>query len=74
MIGYVTLGTKDLPRASAYYDALFASINVGRFMEEENYFVAWSPSHDAPALSVTRLSPRNRQQRFLCRVFPRTGW
>ena len=59
MIGYVTLGTTDLPRAAAYYDALFASINVGRFMEVENYFVAWSPSHDAPALSVT--IPFNKQ-------------
>ena len=40
MIGYVTLGTNDLPRACNYYDALFKSIGVGRFMEEENYFVA----------------------------------
>ncbi len=53
MIGYITLGTNDLPRATAYYDALFESIGVGRFMEEENYFVAWSPAPDAPALSVT---------------------
>ena len=53
MIGYVTLGTNDLPRAVAYYDALFGSINVGRFMEIENYFVAWSPSTEAPAVSVT---------------------
>jgi len=59
MIGYVTLGTNDLPRAVAYYDALFKSIGVGRFMEEDNYFVAWSPALDAPALSVT--IPFNKQ-------------
>lgn len=53
MIGYVTLGTNDLPRACAYYDALFGFINVGRFLEEENYFVAWAPAPDAPAVSVT---------------------
>lgn len=53
MIGYVTLGTNDLPRAVTYYDALFESIGVGRFMEVENYFVAWSPAPDAPAVSVT---------------------
>lgn len=53
MIGYVTLGTNDFPKAVAYYDALFGSIGVGRFMEEENYFVAWSPEPDAPAVSVT---------------------
>lgn len=53
MIGYVTLGTNDLPRAVAYYDALFDTIGVKRFMEEENYFVAWSPAPDAPGFSVT---------------------
>ena len=26
MIGYVTLGTNDLPRAAAFYDALLAEI------------------------------------------------
>lgn len=53
MIGYITIGTNDLPRAVTYYDALFGSISVGRFMEVANYFVAWSPSPDAPAVSVT---------------------
>ncbi len=53
MIGYVTLGTNDLPRACDYYDALFKSIGVGRFMEEENYFVAWSPAPEAPGVAVT---------------------
>jgi len=33
---------------------------VGRFMEEDNYFVAWSPTHDAPALSIT--VPFNKQE------------
>lgn len=53
MIGYVTLGTNDLPRAAAYYDSLFGSIGIGRFMEEENYFVAWAPAPDAPSVAVS---------------------
>jgi len=53
MIGYTTLGTNDLPRAAAFYDALFGTIGIGRFMEEEDYFIAWSPAPDAPAVSVT---------------------
>jgi len=53
MIGYVTLGTNDLPRAVAYYDALFGSIGIGRYMEEDNYFVAWGASPDAPSLAAT---------------------
>ena len=53
MIGYVTLGTNDLANATAYYDALFATIGAGRFMEEENYFVAWAPAPDAPSVAVS---------------------
>lgn len=53
MIGYITLGTKDLTRASNYYDELLATIGASRFMEEENYFVAWSRKPDECALSVT---------------------
>ncbi len=53
MIGYVTLGTNDLKRAVAFYDALMAEFGAGRFMEEET-FVAWATGPDAPGLSVTR--------------------
>lgn len=59
MIGYVTLGTNDLAKATAYYDALFGSAGIRRVMEEEGYFVAWGRSMDAPGLSVTR--PFNRK-------------
>lgn len=52
MIGMVTLGTNNLEKAVAYYDALFGSVGIGRFMEIENYFVAWAPTPDAPAVSV----------------------
>ena len=53
MIGYVTLGTNDLARAVAFYDALMAEMGAGRFMEEES-FVAWATGPDSPGLSVTR--------------------
>lgn len=53
MIGYVTLGTNDLPKAVAFYDALLAVIGAQRFMEAED-FVAWAVSPDTPGLSVTR--------------------
>ncbi len=41
MIGYVNLGTNDLPRAARFYDALLAVIGAKRFMESERS-VAWS--------------------------------
>ncbi len=53
MLGYVTLGTNDLPRATAFYDALFETIGVGRTMVEDNYFVAWAPAIEAPGIAAT---------------------
>lgn len=51
MIGYVTLGSNDVPRAAKFYDELLALIGAGRFYEGEN-FVAWATGPDAPAISV----------------------
>jgi len=53
MIGYVTLGTNDLDKAAAYYDALLAPLGGKRFMELES-FIAWSSDPKSPALCVTR--------------------
>lgn len=33
MIGYVTIGTKDMARATAFYDALLAEVGAKRVME-----------------------------------------
>lgn len=53
MIGYVTLGTNDLARAAAYYDALMAALGATRMMETEQ-FVAWhKPGSPGAALSLT---------------------
>ena len=51
MIGYVTLGTNDLARSCAFYDALLGTIGAGRFIESDR-FVAWSVSPNRPALGV----------------------
>jgi len=53
MIGYVTLGTNDLKRAAAFYDALLAEIGAKRMMENDE-FVAWSVKPDLPGLGVTK--------------------
>lgn len=54
MIGYITLGTADLEKAAAFYDALLGTIGATRFMEEPDYFIAWSKDEDHAALSVTK--------------------
>ena len=41
MIGYVTVGTNDLPRATAFYDDLLSLLGGKRFMESDR-FVSWS--------------------------------
>ena len=54
MIGYITLGTADLEKAAAFYDALLGTIGATRYMEEPDYFIAWSKDEDQAALSVTK--------------------
>lgn len=54
MIGYVTLGTNDLPKAVAFYDALLGELGARRFMEFEDTFVAWAVDPQKPGISVTK--------------------
>jgi catechol 2,3-dioxygenase-like lactoylglutathione lyase family enzyme len=53
MIGYVTLGTNDLPRACAFYDALLGEIGAKRIMEFDRG-VAWAVSPTSPGLSAIK--------------------
>ena len=52
MIGYVTLGTNDLPRAADFYDAIAAEMGVGRMFENER-FVAWGVAGGPAGLGIT---------------------
>ena len=52
MIGYVTLGSNDLPRAFAFYDALLTELGARRTFDSET-FVAWSVKR-GPAIAVTK--------------------
>jgi catechol 2,3-dioxygenase-like lactoylglutathione lyase family enzyme len=58
MIGYVTLGTNDLPRAAKFYDELLGALGAKRFMDQER-FIIWSAAPDKPAVCVTK--PYNGQ-------------
>ena len=53
MIGYTTVGTNNLEKAAAFYDALLGEVGAGRFMQEDT-FVAWAVTPDQPAFSVCR--------------------
>ena len=53
MIGYVTLGTNDLPRAAKFYDALLAEMGGKRMMEADT-FIAWGTTPDGAGLGITK--------------------
>ncbi len=53
MIGYVTLGTNDIARAAAFYDALLAELNAKRTMEFPT-FIAWGSSPTGVSLCVIK--------------------
>ena len=52
MIGYVVLGTNDLPRAKSFYDALLAEMGVSRLMEFGGRGYGWSASMEKPMLCI----------------------
>ena len=54
MIGYVTVGTNDLDRARAFYDALLAELGASRKMEFEGGFTLYGTGERRPGLAVTR--------------------
>lgn len=51
MIGYISVGTNDLPRSAAYYDRLLASLGATRVMEMED-FIVWATPDGQSNFSV----------------------
>ena len=54
MIGYVTLGSNDLGKARAFYDALFGSIGAGRLMEFGENFTLYGTGWGQAGLAVCK--------------------
>jgi catechol 2,3-dioxygenase-like lactoylglutathione lyase family enzyme len=53
MIGYVTLGTNDLARGAAFYDAVAKELGIGRMMEADQ-FIAWGAPGGAAGIGLTK--------------------
>lgn len=51
MIGYVILGTGDLGRAAAFYDALLGAMGAKRLIDNGG-MVAWGQSWEQPMVAV----------------------
>ena len=58
MIGYVTLGTNDMEKSAAFYDALLGEMGAKRMMEDDT-FIAWNTGPGAPAISVIKPNDGN---------------
>jgi len=54
MIGYVILGTNDLPSATAFYDSLLAEMGATRMMEFGERGYAWGTAMDKPMLCIMK--------------------
>ncbi|WP_192649568.1 VOC family protein [Sphingopyxis sp. OAS728] len=53
MIGYVTLGTKDLAKAAEFYDAIAAELDTPRMMEFDG-FIAWGKPDGGAGIGLTK--------------------
>jgi catechol 2,3-dioxygenase-like lactoylglutathione lyase family enzyme len=53
MIGYVCIGTNDLPRAARFYDELTAVLGARRVWDSERY-VAWGRSETDSLLTLIK--------------------
>jgi catechol 2,3-dioxygenase-like lactoylglutathione lyase family enzyme len=54
VIGYVTLGSDDLDRSRAFYDALFGEVGASRLMQLESGFTLYGTGWGKPGVAVTR--------------------
>ena len=54
MIGYVTLGTDDLDRSRAFYEALLGEIGASQLMQMESGFTLYGTGWGKPGIALTR--------------------
>ncbi len=54
MIGYTTLGTNDMSRAAAFYDALLAELGGKRFMNFGDNFICWASGPGQAVFCICR--------------------
>ncbi|MDD2871278.1 MAG: VOC family protein [Candidatus Gracilibacteria bacterium] len=53
MIGYITLGTNNLEKASEFYDKLLGEMGANRFLETDR-FISWSFGPGLTRISIIK--------------------
>lgn len=46
LILYTTLGVSDMERSGTFYDAIFATLGIGRRPDSSSDFIHWGPDYD----------------------------
>ena len=59
MIGYITLGSNNIPKATAFYDALLGEIGAKRVFTYDT-FMAWSLGEETPMFSIVKPFDKNQ--------------
>jgi len=54
MIGYVTVGSNDLDKSRAFYDALMPAVGASRIMEFGDNFTMYGTSLGRPGLAICK--------------------
>jgi catechol 2,3-dioxygenase-like lactoylglutathione lyase family enzyme len=54
MIGYVTVGSNDLDKSRAFYDALMPVVGAGRIMEFGDHFTMYGTGMGQPGFAVCK--------------------
>ena len=54
MIGYVTVGSNDLPKARGFYDALMPAIGASRIMEFGDNFTMYRTGMGKPGFAICK--------------------
>ena len=59
MIAYQTVGTNDIKKAAAFFDALLGEMGASRIMEDDD-FIVWATAPDAPGFCVIKPYDKNK--------------
>ncbi len=54
MIGYITMGSNDLPKANAFYSALLGTIGAKELMKFGDDFTMYGANFGQPAIAITK--------------------
>ena len=62
MFSFITLGTNDLKKSKAFYDALLKSINIINVENEDGWFSAYAKKTSLNKIEFYLMRPHNKKE------------